>query len=166
MREFPATLLVFKKIDDYLLTIHYNHSIKVNKVINNQLHMSSMTLEIVAQRIQALEKKMELVEATVNQKNSDNTNKDKKEKKEKKEKKKSDSDDDKPKKKRVSGYILYSNANRSETKERLAEEADEKPKNTDVMKELARMWKELDDDEKEVWNDKAKELKEAPVDAE
>lgn len=61
-----------------------------------------------------------------------------------------------PKKKRTSGYILFSNANRDEVKERLAEDADEKPKNTDVMKELARLWKELDDDEKAVWNAKAK----------
>lgn len=61
-----------------------------------------------------------------------------------------------PKKKRTSGYILFSNANRDEVKERLAEEADEKPKNTEVMKELARLWKELDDDEKAVWNAKAK----------
>ena len=61
-----------------------------------------------------------------------------------------------PKKKRTSGYILFSNANRDEVKERLAEEADEKPKNTEVMKELARLWKDLDDDEKAVWNAKAK----------
>ena len=61
-----------------------------------------------------------------------------------------------PKKKRTSGYILFSNANRDEVKERLAEDADEKPKNTEVMKELARLWKELDDDEKAVWNAKAK----------
>ena len=67
-------------------------------------------------------------------------------------------DDDKPKKKRTSGYILFSNANRDEVKERLNEEADdgEKPKNTEIMKELARMWKELDDDEKLIWNNKAK----------
>ena len=61
-----------------------------------------------------------------------------------------------PKKKRTSGYILFSNANRDEVKERLAEDADEKPKNTEVMKELARLWKALDDDEKAVWNAKAK----------
>tara|TARA_B000000441_G_C21721885_1_gene339705 strand:- start:437 stop:799 length:363 start_codon:yes stop_codon:yes gene_type:complete len=63
-----------------------------------------------------------------------------------------------PKKKRTSGYIIFSNANREEVKERLAEAADEgeKPKNTEVMKELARMWKELDDDEKAIWNAKAK----------
>ena len=58
----------------------------------------------------------------------------------------------------MSGYILISNANRDDDKEKLAE-GDEKPKNTEVMKELAKMWKELGDDEKEVWNAKAKELK-------
>lgn len=66
------------------------------------------------------------------------------------------SDPAEPKKKRTSGYILFSNANRDEVKERLAEGAEEKPKNTEVMKELARLWKELDDDEKAVWNSKAK----------
>ena len=76
-----------------------------------------------------------------------------------KAKAKDEDGDDKPKKKRTSGYIIYSNANRAEVKERLAEEADDgdKPKNTDVVKELARMWKELHDDEKEIWNTKAKE---------
>ena len=75
-----------------------------------------------------------------------------------KPKTKSDDDDEKPKKKRTSGYILFSNANREEVKEQLAENAPEgeKPKNTEVMKELARMWKELDDDEKAIWNAKAK----------
>ena len=66
------------------------------------------------------------------------------------------SDSDEPKKKRTSGYILFSNANRDQVKKRLAEEADDKPKNSEVMKELARLWKKLDDDEKAVWNTKAK----------
>ena len=70
--------------------------------------------------------------------------------------------DDKPKKKRTSGYILYSNANRAEVKERLLEEAGEdKPKNGAAMTELGRMWKELDEDEKAIWNEKAKEQKES-----
>ena len=88
--------------------------------------------------------------------------KDEKPKVKAKAKAKADDGDEKPKKKRTSGYIIYSNANRAEVKERLTEEAgDEKPKNTDVMKELARMWKELDDDEKEIWNTKAKEQRES-----
>tara|TARA_Y100001980_G_C14477716_1_gene256740 strand:+ start:420 stop:758 length:339 start_codon:yes stop_codon:yes gene_type:complete len=66
--------------------------------------------------------------------------------------------EEQPKKKRTSGYILYSNANRTEVKERLTQEAhDDKIKNTDVMKELARMWKELSEQEKAIWNAKAKD---------
>ena len=34
----------------------------------------------------------------------------------------------------------------------------EKPKNTDIMKELARRWKDLTDQDKEPWNANAKEL--------
>ena len=40
-------------------------------------------------------------------------------------------DPDKPKKKRTSGYILYSNAHREEVKEELSGAEGEKPKNTD-----------------------------------
>jgi len=119
----------------------------------------STTLEIVAARIAVLEEKMNLVTKVIDI-DEKTTKKETKEKKAKKTKK-DDSDDEKPKTKRVSGYILYSNANRTEVKEKLAEDSEEKPKNTEVMKELARMWKELSDDEKEVWNGKAKEAKEA-----
>ena len=80
----------------------------------------------------------------------------------KKTKKEASSDDeDKPKKKRgPSGYIMFSNSNRDEVKEKLSV-GDEKPKNTEVMKQLAAMWGELGDDEKAIWNTKAKEAKEA-----
>ena len=83
-----------------------------------------------------------------------------KEKKPKKEKKDDSSDDEKPKKKRVSGYILFSNANRDDVKTKLTT-GDEKPKNTEVMKELASMWKELNDEERGEWNTKAQELKDS-----
>jgi hypothetical protein len=112
----------------------------------------SMTLELVAQRVEVLEKQMAMLLA-------DKTTDDKPKKKPKKEKK-ADSDDDKPKKKRISGYILYSNANRDEVKEALTVDG-EKPKNPDVMRELAKKWKALDEDEKSSWNEKAKEMKDA-----
>ena len=113
----------------------------------------SMTLELVAQRVDALEKQMkELLD-----KNASDEPATKKPKKEKKEKK-SDSDDDKPKTKRTSGYILYSNAHREKVKEELSD-GETKPKNTDIMRKLAENWKELHDKDKEVWNLKAKELK-------
>ena len=68
----------------------------------------------------------------------------------------SSEDEDKPKKKRgPNGYILFSNANRDEVKEKL-HVGDEKPKNTEVMKELAQMWQDLEATEKAEWNAKAK----------
>jgi hypothetical protein len=120
----------------------------------------SMTIEIVAQRVAALESQMSELSAKMEELVKVVSKKEKKEKKEKKAKKDavSSDDEDKPKKKRVSGYIIFSNANRDDVKEKLAE-GDEKPKNTEVMKELAKLWKALDDVEKEVWNAKAKELK-------
>ena len=111
----------------------------------------AMTIEILTERVATLEKQMAQLLSNADPEP-------KKEKKEKKTKKEASDDEDKPKKKRVSGYILFSNANRDDVKVKLAE-GDEKPKNTEVMKELAKMWKELGDDEKEVWNTKAKELK-------
>jgi upstream-binding transcription factor len=118
----------------------------------------TMTLEIVAQRVSALESQMSELSTKMEELVKVVSKKEKKEKKVKKEVVSSDDEEKKSKKKRVSGYILFSNANRDEVKGKLAD-GDEKPKNTEVMKELAKMWKELGDDEKEIWNNKAKELK-------
>ena len=116
----------------------------------------SITLELLAQRVEVLEKQMAMLLA---EKNIDVT--DNKPKKKPKKDKKTDSDDeDKPKKKRVSGYILYSNSTRDEVKEALTVDG-EKPKNPDIMRELAKNWKNLNAEEQEAWNNKAKELKEA-----
>ena len=112
-----------------------------------------MTIEIVNARVELLEKQLATLLADKVQ--DVPATKSKKEKKPKKEA----SDDDKPKQKRVSGYILFSKATRDEVKENLAKE-EEKPKNTDIMVELARLWKALDDNERGEWNTKAKELKE------
>ena len=121
-----------------------------------------MTLEMVAERVAVLEKQMASLLA--NQVGEvevvDVVDKPKASKKPKKEKKDKDSDDDKPKTKRISGYILYSKANRDEVKAELTV-ADEKPKNTDIMCKLAENWKALSDEERGEWNAKAKEMKEA-----
>ena len=111
----------------------------------------SVTIEVLAQRIETLEKQMaDLL-----------SDKKKAEKKEKKEKKKSkDTDDDEPKKKKApSGYLLFSKATRQEAKESSLKIAMRSPKSTEIMKKLGAMWKELDEDERESWNEKAKELK-------
>jgi hypothetical protein len=151
----------------------------------------SMTIEMVVARVEALEKQFAFLlqqtktdadsTKTKASKNSSDVSVDGSKKKTKKEvssddevevvkakkepkkakKEVASDDDDKPKKKRgPSGYILFSNANRDDVKEQLCV-GDDKPKNTDIMKQLAHMWGELADDEKAVWNAKAKEVKDA-----
>ena len=118
----------------------------------------SMTLELVAQRVEILEKQMAVLMAD---KTTDPTLT-KKSKKDKKDKKstKSDSDDEAPKKKRVSGYILFGKAERDNVKAELeaAADADTKVKSTEVMKRLGELWKELPEATRDEWNAKAKEL--------
>ena len=113
----------------------------------------SITIEVLAERVGVLEKQIALLlsDKAVNVSETKDNKPTKKSKKVKE-------DDDKPKKKRTSGYILYSNAHRDEVKDSLTE-GDEKPKNTDIMKKLAENWKLLSDEEREKWNTKAKELK-------
>ena len=108
------------------------------------------TIVILAERVAVLEKQIALL---LSEKAVDVS-----ETKPAKKTKKVKDDDDKPKKKRTSGYILYSNAHRDEVKESLTT-GDEKPKTTDVMKKLAENWKLIGDDEREKWNTKAKELR-------
>lgn len=87
--------------------------------------------------------------------------KEKKEEKKKEKKEKKEVDPNKPKK--TSGYLLYSADVRQQVKAKLIEDGGEgKPK--DVVQAIAAKWKELKDEEKAVWNDKAKAAKE-PVDA-
>ena len=120
----------------------------------------STTIEILVERVAVLEKQIALLlsEKAVDVSEIKPTKKPKKVKDDDDTPNKVKDDDDKPKKKRTSGYILYSNAHRDEVKESLTE-GDEKPKNTDVMRKLAENWKLIDDDEREKWNIKAKELR-------
>ena len=121
----------------------------------------SMTLELVAQRVEILEKQMAALMADKTTEPTVPTKKSKKEKKEKEKKStKSDSDDDQPKKKRVSGYILFGKAERDNVKAELeaAADADSKVKSTEVMKRLGELWKELPEATRDEWNAKAKEL--------
>ena len=125
-----------------------------------------MTIETIAEQIKLLTEQVAKLDAIVNKTTTETTTttttekKEKKPKKEKKEKPAS-SDDEKPKK--ASGYILFSKANREDAIETLqaAGEGHAKIKSTDVMKELGRMWKELDTPEKDDWNIKAKAMVEA-----
>ena len=115
--------------------------------------MSTTTIQLLAQRIEILEKQLAAI--VDNQDKLMETKPDKKTKKNN-----SSSDNETPKKKRISGYILFSNANRDDVKTHLMS-GDEKPKNTEVMKELASRWKDLSDDERGEWLTKAQQLKNA-----
>jgi len=67
-------------------------------------------------------------------------------------------DEDKPKKKRgTTGYILFSKSVRDEVIAKL-NVGDDKPKNTEIMKQQAAMWAELDADTKAEWTAKANNL--------
>jgi len=64
----------------------------------------------------------------------------------------------KPKKKKTSGYLLFGQEQRPTIKAELMEALDEgvKLKPQDVVTEIAKRWKALDDDEKAIWNEQAK----------
>jgi len=121
----------------------------------------SMTLELVAQRVEVLEKQMATLLADTSTKSDDKKIKTddkpaKKAKSEDKPKKTKKADkEDKPKKKRVSGYLLFSKLTRDEVKQELF--GDDKPKNSEIMVELGKRWKALEDEEREEWNRQAKE---------
>ena len=125
----------------------------------------STTIQMLEARVETLEKQLamllkdQVVDVKKSKKSKDTdevvVKEPKKSKKSKDEP--SSEDEDKPKKKRgTNGYILFSNANRDDVKEKL-HVGEEKPKNTEVMKELAQMWQGLDATEKAGWTAKAKE---------
>lgn len=87
-------------------------------------------------------------------------------KKEKKEK------SEEPKKKRgTSGYLVFAKETRPEAKKLLMDGGNETPKPTEVLTQVAKQWRELGDEEKGEWNEKAKAINsgsesEADADAE
>ena len=113
-----------------------------------------MTLEMLSQRVEVLEKQMAALLADTSTNSDDKKIKNTKSE-DKPKKAKKDDKEDKPKKKRVSGYLLFSKLTRDEVKQELF--GDDKPKNSEIMVELGKRWKALDDEEREEWNRQAKE---------
>ncbi len=113
----------------------------------------SMTLEMVAARVAILEKQM--ADLMSEEKPKKETKKEKKEK------------TDEPKKKRgVSGYLVFAKEMRETAKENLVKAGNETVKPTEVLTEVAKMWRELDDEGKQEWNDKAKAVNSGSEDEE
>jgi len=122
---------------------------------NNQIAMSSTTNAAIVQRVELLEKQMaHMLKADVPVEALPEV-KDKPGKKVKSTKKEVSSDEEKTKKKRTSGYLVYSAENREAVKAKLSVDG-AKYKNQDIMTELGAMWKALSEEEKAPWNDKAK----------
>ena len=90
------------------------------------------------ERIDQLEKQVELLTETIPKKNVSETTE--------------------PKKKRITGYILYSNAHRERVKDSLTNGID-KPRNSSVLKKLSQLWQLLSQDERNEWNAMAVEVK-------
>ena len=113
----------------------------------------------LAKRVELLEKQIALLLNQEPKKSKDDSSDDEKPKKAKKAPKADSSDDDKPKVKRTSGYILFCDATRDDVRISLNYDG-LKAENTDVMKELAIMWKELlGDEERKEWNDLAQQVR-------
>ena len=127
----------------------------------------STTIEMLVARVETLEKQLAvLLKEKKVKKSKDETSGDDEVVVEKKEDKKTpkkaskkevvSDDEDKPKKKRgTNGYIMFSNEHREDVKAQLTV-GDEKPKNTEIMKQLATMWGEVSVEEKAEWTAKAK----------
>ena len=114
----------------------------------------SMTIEMLSQRVEILEKQMATLLADTSTKSDDKKVKNTKpDDKPAKKTKKADKED-KPKKKRVSGYLLFSCLLVMRLQELFG---DDKPKNSEIMVELGKRWKALEDEEREEWNRQAKE---------
>ena len=64
---------------------------------------------------------------------------------------------EKPKNKRgMTGYLLYAKETRPEVKNKLIANGNENPKPTEVITEVAKLWKAMSDEEQSKWNERAK----------
>ena len=117
--------------------------------------MSSTTNAAIVQRVELLEKQVALLLKADVPVEAVPVAKEKPAKKAKVVKKEVISEEEKPKKKRTSGYLLYSADTREAVKTKLTTDG-AKLKNQDIMTELGAMWKALSEEERTKWNDKAK----------
>ena len=86
-----------------------------------------------------------------------NTKATKEPKGEKKEKEPKKNKDGSPKKKRgTTGYLLFAKETRPLAKNDITTDENPSPKPTEVVTEIAKRWKALEDEEREEWNEKAK----------
>ena len=61
------------------------------------------------------------------------------------------------KKRGITGYLVFARYNREDAKECLMSEGNDTPKPTEVITEVAKWWKLLEEHEREEWNERAKQ---------
>lgn len=120
--------------------------------VTKQSNMSAKQLE---SRIAQLEQLVATLQTKADSLTSSETSP-----KTKKEKSTVNKDGTPKKPKAKTGYLVFSSEKRDDIKKMLEEETGESPKPKDVISKLGAVWKALSDDEKKVFNDKAKLLAE------
>ena len=128
--------------------------------------MSSTTIEMLVERIANLEQQMSQLIAAQPAQSAQPDEKAKKAKKVKKEKPEPEESTQPKKKRGVSGYLVFAKENRPDAKQALIDEGNETPKPTEILTQVAKMWRQLDDTDKEEWNEKAKAINSADEDDE
>jgi hypothetical protein len=126
----------------------------------------SVTVEILSQRMEVIEKQIEQILHKLKIKNnysvskqSSKTNKKTKKNDKKNSNNNQDEHQDTSKKKKISGYILFSTTMRSDAKNKLTTNKNSNPKQSEIMKELGTMWNSLTNDEQDDWKSKANKMK-------
>ena len=110
----------------------------------------TMTLEMAVKRVEELEKQMAVVMSKVEDKKVE----EKKPKVGKVVKEVKEVKSESPKKKRgMTGYLLFSKEMRGKVKDELGE-----VKPTEVVTEVAKRWKGLDEEKRMEWNERAKNM--------
>ena len=110
----------------------------------------------IESRVAELEEQVKQLMTQLETKTKTKTKGEKKEK-EPKAKKATTNKDGSPKKKRgTTGYLLFAKETRPLAKNDITNDENPSPKPTEVVTEIAKRWKALEDDEREEWNEKAK----------
>jgi len=108
-----------------------------------------MTLEMANKRVEELEKQMVEVMKRLEMTVKVEEKVEKKQKVVKKEKNEN-------KKRGMTGYLLFAKEKRPSVKEELIANGNENPKPTEVITEVAKRWKAMDEEEQGEWNERAK----------
>ena len=107
---------------------------------------TKMTVEMANKRVEELEKQMSEVMKRLGMTMEES----------KKTGKKEDKPEKAKKKRGMTGYLLYAKETRPTVKDELIANGNENPKPTEVITEVAKRWKAMNEEEQGKWNERAK----------